>query len=147
MQQQQVRQRRSGKHYRDTWLSDRHRLWGFNCPAADVDFLLLEFNNERPVALIDYKESHHQEDYADSRSSRNALKLLADNSKIPFLIVKYVTGGGTFQVLPQNEIGAVMCASNRTVLNPQLTEVQYVDFLYWLRGMQMPLEILEDITA
>jgi hypothetical protein len=27
---------------RDAWLSGRHRTWGYNVPAMDLDFLMVE---------------------------------------------------------------------------------------------------------
>jgi len=41
--------------WRDQKLSERHRAWGFNCPAIDIDFLMVEFHTGKPVAIIDYK--------------------------------------------------------------------------------------------
>ena len=40
---------------RDAWLSGRHRVWGSNVPAMDLDFILAEYDKCVPVALIDYK--------------------------------------------------------------------------------------------
>ena len=51
-----VRRERSG--WRDEWISKRHRLWGFDCPAVDIDFLMLEYDRSVPCALIEYKEQH-----------------------------------------------------------------------------------------
>lgn len=38
---------------RDQDLSERHRLYGYNLPCVDLDFPLLEFHHEKPVALIE----------------------------------------------------------------------------------------------
>lgn len=46
---------RSG--WRDESISRRHRLWGISCSAVDLDFLLLEFNYQEPVALVEYKHA------------------------------------------------------------------------------------------
>ena len=40
---------------RDAWLSGRHRVWGSNVPAMDLDFILAEYDRCVPIALIDYK--------------------------------------------------------------------------------------------
>ena len=48
-----VRQERT--NWRDQELSARHRTWGFNCPAVDLDFLMVEYNIGKPVGLIEYK--------------------------------------------------------------------------------------------
>ena len=45
--------------WRDERISQRHRLWGVECQAIDLDFLLVEYRSEyddiRPVAIIEYK--------------------------------------------------------------------------------------------
>ena len=47
-----VKEERSG--WRDEMLSQRHRDWGFNCPAIDIDFLLIEYNSAKVKALVEY---------------------------------------------------------------------------------------------
>lgn len=138
-----VRDERTG--WRDQWLSARHKLWGFDCPATDLDFLMLEFNNEKPCALIDYKEEHHSKDMSDSASGRKASKILADNSKIPFLIVRYVSHGNSYRVITGNEYAYKACQEYMNVLDRTLTEVEYVTFLYWLRGMEVPTSVIGEI--
>lgn len=44
---------RSG--WRDMELSGRHRIWGFNCPAVDLDFLMVEYNLGIAIAVVEYK--------------------------------------------------------------------------------------------
>lgn len=139
-----VRERRG--YYHDDWLRDRHRLWGFDCPATDIDFIAIEFNNEAPTALVDYKEDHHTQNLNDSRSGRNAIKALANNSKIPFYVVRYVEHGNTYRVLSQNEYGYKRLLEHGNIAGKTLTEVEYVSFLYWLRGMTVPDSVVEAIV-
>ena len=40
----EVRPERTG--WRDEKLSQRHRMWGWDCPAVDIDFLLLGHADE-----------------------------------------------------------------------------------------------------
>ena len=54
-----VREERTG--WRDARISARHRLWGFNCPSVDLDFLLVEYHLGKPVGLVEYKHYQAQE--------------------------------------------------------------------------------------
>jgi hypothetical protein len=38
--------------WRDEAISQRHRLWGFNCPAVDIDFLMIEYDQGKPAACV-----------------------------------------------------------------------------------------------
>ena len=49
----QVRQERTGR--RDVELARRHRLWGSDCPAMDIDHLVTEFDSFETVGLFEYK--------------------------------------------------------------------------------------------
>ena len=44
--------------WRDERLSERHGHWGFNCPAVDLDFVMLEYNHGKPCALVEYKHKN-----------------------------------------------------------------------------------------
>ena len=48
----EVRQERTG--WRDEALSKRHRDWGWDCPAIDIDFLMIEYDKGKSVALVEY---------------------------------------------------------------------------------------------
>ena len=41
--------------WRDGALSLRHKKWGYDLPALDMDFLMIEYDHGIPVALIEYK--------------------------------------------------------------------------------------------
>ena len=48
-----VKQERT--NWRDEALSQRHRQWGWNCPGLDLDFVFLEYDKGRAVAVVEYK--------------------------------------------------------------------------------------------
>lgn len=41
--------------WRDEAISARHRRWGYNVPAVDLDFPLIEYDRGVCKAIIDYK--------------------------------------------------------------------------------------------
>jgi len=48
----EVRPERTG--WRDLELSKRHRQWGWDCPGIDLDFLFLEYDRGKAVAIVEY---------------------------------------------------------------------------------------------
>src|SRR5678815_2099094 len=107
-----VRQERTG--WRDQELSQRHRLWGFNCPAVDLDFLMVEYNMGLPVGLIEYK--HHCAQAPNLRhATYRALCDLADGYRdegLPFLIAFYWPDLWAFRITPVNPLAQKHFRSN-----------------------------------
>jgi hypothetical protein len=60
-----VAKERSG--WRDLELSQRHRAWGFDVPAVDIDYFLA-YDNGKAVALIEYKHERAQPQDFTSRN-------------------------------------------------------------------------------
>ena len=79
--------------WRDLDLSKRHRAWGFNCPAVDLDFLMVEYNLGKAVAIVEYK--HFRARWPNlQHPTYRALADLADNYNglaggLPFFVVFY----------------------------------------------------------
>lgn len=125
-----VRLERTG--WRDQEISARHRLWGFNCPAADLDFLLVEYNVGKPVGLVEYK--HYQAQMPDMKhATYRALADLADgyrNVGLPFWIAFYWPECWAFRVMPVNA-----SAKEHFRHMEDLSEFDYVVRMYQLRRM------------
>jgi hypothetical protein len=122
------REERTG--WRDESLSRRHRAWGYDCPAVDIDFLMIEYNRGKPVALVDYKRYTARTPEPDNKNMQ-ALIALADGYKdgpLPFLIVRYWPDTWAIEVIPMNE-----CAKRFYKGYSRLTELQYVTSLYKMR--------------
>lgn len=122
--------KRERSDWRDQALSHRHRDWGYDCPAVDVDFLLIEFHQGEPKALIEYKAEWAQ--MPNDRALR-AMRALANNSKIPLFVVFYNSEHWWFRVVPCN---AWARAAVNTITT--LSEHQYVALLYRVRGAVFP---------
>jgi len=125
--------------WRDQKLSERHRKWGFNCPAIDIDFLMIEFHVGKPIAIVDYKR------YTGSiknlnQKSINAISILANNSNIPFFVVFYWDDIWAFQITAINNIAKNILQQHKIDKNKILTEQQYVSFLYKLRNIKLTKE-------
>lgn len=133
-----TRHERTG--WRDAAVSARHREWGFNCPAVDLDFLVAEYNVGKPVGLIEYKHYLAREPNILHPTYR-ALTDLSDNylnGSLPFLIAFYWPDIWAFRCLPVNGTAKAHFAENEI-----LTERQFVTRLYRLRRLRLARE-LED---
>lgn len=121
--------------WRDLALSQRHRLWGYNCPCVDLDFLVAEYNHGVPVALVEYKERHAQPpdlSHPTYKALANLANHYAFDSSIglPFFIATYCHVHWWFIVTPLNNKALAHYAH---CLNQPLTEQRFVRSLYLLR--------------
>lgn len=121
-----VKQERTA--WRDEAISRRHRTWGWDCPCIDIDFLLIEYTHNEPIALIEYKNEHAQNINFNS-SGYKTLKRLADMAGLPAFNVRYADDFSWFEVVALNAAGVKWVQSYQA-----MTEAEYVAFLYKLRG-------------
>jgi hypothetical protein len=131
-----TRQERTG--WRDAAISSRHRTWGFNCPAVDLDFLVAEYNIGKPVALVEYKHCNARSPVYDHPTYR-ALSDLADNyapGALPFVVAFYWPDIWAFRIIPVNGI-----AKQHFRHGQVLTELEYVRTLYRLRRLTLTREL------
>lgn len=135
----EVREERTG--WRDQEMSDRHRKWGWDCPMQDIDFLAVEYDHFLPVAIVEYKhEAAELQTLANP--SYKVLANLGRMANLPVFAVRYGTGLDWYNVVP---IGGLA-----TILIPKrvrMTEMEWVSFLYRLRGRTIPENIAKEIVG
>lgn len=127
-----VREERSG--WRDEALSRRHREWGFDCPAVDIDFLAVEYDAGLPVALAEYKAAGTPVDLKSP--SMRAVATLANMSGIPFFLAWYSVDGWWFDVQPMTRLAGRYVSARRV-----FSEAEWVGLLYTLRKRQIPAHV------
>jgi len=120
--------------WRDERISLRHRQWGYDCPALDIDFLMLEYDRGRAVAVVEYKHEDAQIVRLGHPSIR-AITDLADRAGVPAFVVRYADDFSWFYPTPLNDRARGICAGGQ-----RLTEHQWVVVLYRCRGRPMPSE-------
>ena len=126
--------------WRDAAISARHRVWGFNCPAVDLDFLMVEYNLGKPVGLVEYK--HHSAWEPDLRHpTYRALTELADLAALPFLIAFYWPDVWAFRITPVNESARLHFEESEI-----LTERQFVTRLYRMRALVIRAAVLDALN-
>lgn len=122
-------------NWRDQSISARHRQWGFNCPAVDLDFLVVEYNIGKPVGLIEYK--HHRAVMPNfNHATYRALSEMANIASLPFLVAFYWPDIWAFKVFPVNRFAADVFGPNEV-----LTERDYVSRLYTMRRRVLAKEL------
>lgn len=132
-----VRRERTG--WRDQEISERHREWGFNCPAVDLDFLMVEYNLGKPVGVIEYKHARARMPEVRHPTYR-ALCELADFAALPFMVVFYYPPHWAFRVHPINGVARQTFADGQL-----LTERQFVTALYRMRRLTLAKHLAEKL--
>jgi hypothetical protein len=127
--------------WRCEWISQRHREWHFSLAMTDLDFVCIESRFSDPVALIEYKAMRPRE---LQTSSLNAIRKLANLAALPFFITFYLERFPAFWVEPRNERAAAMIDASEAIA---VSEREYVDFLFALRGEYAPTGVLESLST
>lgn len=136
-----VRQEATG--WRDLSLSQRHRTWGYHCPAVDIDFLLIEYDKAEPIALVEYKRINSTV-MPYTHPCYLALIKLANRAGIPFFDVRYDKEFTKWVVRPLNILAHQKIQEEDLATGEvEMTEREYVSLLYRLRGREMPQNLLE----
>lgn len=133
--QKPVREERSG--WRDLALSQRHRRWGWDCPAVDLDFLFLEYDKGKAVALVEYKHENAAPQYP-THPTYQAMIDLGTKAGIPVFACRYAHDFSSFTVVPLNNIAQVLLIERTT-----MTEKEWVTFLYHIRGYSVPESLFD----
>lgn len=127
--------------WRDQQISERHRGWGYNCLAVDVDFLLIEYDQSIPVAIIDYKLGLDRDVKTRAPNHRAQQHLHYRHGSqyvpVPHYVVTYRTEPDwMFRILAVGAHAYFTLESSGTKEGAALTELEYVKWLYRMRHMQ-----------
>ncbi len=132
-----VRNERTG--WRDEGISKWHRKLGWNCPAVDIDFLLLEYDKGKACALIEYKNEHAALQ-CPSHPTYRAMIDLGNRANLPVMAVRYTSDYKTFKVIPLNGVAKELLPERKV-----MEEKEYVTFLYGIRGRKVPDDVLNGL--
>lgn len=138
MSDRSVRLERTG--WRDEWISNRHRTWGWDCPMVDIDFLAAEYDQAKPVAIIEYKAAGAAiSDF--TKPSYKVLIGLANAANIPFAVVRYHAKQSLFYIQPGNDLANFAFTCKKII-----SEFEYVGQLYRLRQRETPETIGQQLS-
>lgn len=135
----EVRPERTG--WRDEALSRRHRRWGWDCPAVDLDFLFLEYDRGKASAIVEYKNEHAAPQYA-SHPTYQAMIDLGNRAGVPVLACRYSDDFSEFKVIPLNEKAKEYVPSRFST-----NEAGWVELLYKIRGYKVPKSVLDGLAT
>lgn len=135
----EVRAERTG--WRDLGLSERHRHWGWDCPAVDLDFLFLEYDHGKAVAIVEYKHEKAAPQYA-SHPTYQAMIDLANRAGIPAIACRYADDFSWWRITPLNKVAEKWIPEQAT-----LDEGGWVSLLYKIRGYEAPKSLLDGLTV
>jgi hypothetical protein len=127
-------------------LRDRHRLYGAQCPALDIDCLMIETDFFKTQAIIEYKRYPYFVN-VKSVQCRTIKQLAADlKVEIPAAVVVY-NPANNFDVfvVPLNQLAKeafeTYCKPGRW-----MPERHYVQYLYRIRGKECSEDILRKLV-
>jgi hypothetical protein len=132
-----VRTERTG--WRDENLSNRHRRWGWDCPAVDIDFLFLEYDKGQATAIVEYKNEHALPQYA-SHPTYQAMIDLGNRAGIPVIACRYSDDFARWTVVPLNKYAKEYMPERKTV-----SEMEWVQLLYRMRGYECTQAVIDGI--
>lgn len=126
--------------WRDKAISARHRTWGSSCHMEDFDFIVMEYTYGEAKAFVEYK-AYTKQTINIRENKYQAMAKVATTCKLPFFVVQYDRRYWYFVVTPANA-NATRYYHDRTVLS----EFEYVELLYRLLGVSMPLPVKNQLN-
>lgn len=132
-----------------TPLSKRHYKWGPQILMVDIDFPVIEFGYENPVAIVDYKwvslDSLQPDRYTPTNRALGCLHIKDGQSyrPLPFIAALYRKDPWIFRLVPMNEEADRLLKSRSYIVS----ELQYVKWLYQLRRVPFPAQLARELNT
>jgi hypothetical protein len=131
--------RRYDTGWRDGMLSVRHFTWGHPFPVAGMEFPMVEYDRGEPLAVISYvRRGQDLPRGSQVSSAYSAFGTLhrKTGEQLPFFTVSYDSRNWAYSVFPHNPSAREFLS--RPAGWVHMTELQFVDSLYRLRGRYRP---------
>jgi hypothetical protein len=120
-------------------ISVRHREWGRNVPAVDLDMVAVEYDMATPVAVIDYKYGLGTVVNMGHASMRALGRFHSPaGPPLPAFVARYAVDPWQFALEPLNTAGAQLLHAHGIEPRTVLEEDTFITFIYSLRGRQAP---------
>jgi len=127
-------------------ISARHREWGYDCPATNIDCLFVEYNHCQPVAILDFKGKSPSVRDRGTANARTIANLANRGKPLPFYNVYYDNHLWTFILDPINDKARELMPKNAVDLTT-MSEESFVRFLYDLRDEVVPSSIVKKLQT
>lgn len=137
--------RRLDTGWRDGSLTARHNHWGYDAPAPGMSFVMVEYDRGEPLALINYIRRGEAlpggtEVISAYRAFGRTHRLTGE--QLPLFTVRYDPRNWAYQMFGHNDSArAFLDIGSRPPREGgwvSLTELNFTDYLYRLRGRYAP---------
>jgi hypothetical protein len=129
--------------WRDRRFSALHRTLGVNVPLTDIDTVWIEYDQVKPVALVDYKVHSVDVDALLEHGDVNLRVIgeMGERALVPAFCIRYWDAGDfldwRFKTYPLNWLAEFFTGLDSEVL----THSGYKDLLYRLRNRPTPATV------
>lgn len=131
--------------WRDKEISERHRIWGDDLACTDLDWIVIEYRYSTNYAIIDYKHGNRYGiDFTQSSPIQAQIRHCDEAGK-PHFIVFYWPYSWRFIITPMNEKARTIIVEYGMNTEDVLSELEYVSFLYRLRGLDVPESVSKSL--
>lgn len=130
--------RRFDTGWRDGLLAVRHAHWGHDFPVAGMKFPTIEYDRGKPVAVISYqRRGDGLPTGHDAVAAHDAFAHLfrPDGLPLPSFTALYDTRNWAYRLFAHNDTARSLFEGTHWT---SMTEVQFADLLYRLRGRIRP---------
>jgi hypothetical protein len=107
----------------------------------DIDFLAIEYSHCEPKALVEYK-NEHATIQRSIHPSYQAIINLGNRAHIPVIACRYADDYSAYTVTPLNNRAKEYIPEKQT-----MTETQWVQLLYRIRGCKCPQDLLSSMDT
>lgn len=142
----------------DPTIMDRHNRWGQHVPCTDFDWPVYEFGDGQCKALIEYKQDRIPPTVL---KEKRVDAFFTINPAMPTLVVVYDNASDpwTIWIVKANKPAVQNLTDFFGDLKPRcelwkwktkgvrLSEVDYVRWLWSLRGMSCPQAVIDDLNG
>lgn len=130
--------RRSDSGWRDTLLTTRHRLYGYDCPASGMYLPMIEYDRGVPVGVVNYiRRGDGLPLGPDAVAAHQAMSNLHeyDGTQLPFITCVYDPRNWAMRLFPHNDAARGLLGFN--TWRP-VVESDFVAALYRMRDRKLP---------
>jgi hypothetical protein len=135
--------RRTDSGWRDTLLAERHRLNGFEAPAAGMTLPMIEYDRGKAVGIVSYgpvgSEKPRGPEVGAAYRAFGRLGDLGAWDTLPFLTARYDAATWSFELFPHNDAAQALLGQQSVAPHwSKVTERTFAEVLYRMRGRELP---------
>ncbi len=126
--------RKERTNWRDPYLDELHNNYNYDIPCENVEFLMVEYDLARPVAIVDYRYN------GNNNPASEPVRIMCDSrdEPIPYIIVNYYIDDSinviaSIDVHCVNDVAMIKIGDRNNI-----SENDFVELLYSIREERVP---------